>query len=201
MTNTLPVAYYLNDVDGEPPRIGPRGISHFGNGSEVEARIADAHARGVLESQAAAQVDTDLALARQAAEAAKTLKAAREQWVEAEGARLSGLVEEALSGIEHRIADQVARCLKPVLTDGIRDKAVSQLSNTLGDLLRKGEYVAISISGSEDLLGTLKSKLGVENSALVFTPSDSTDLAVSADETVLESRIAAWAAEINGDDA
>jgi hypothetical protein len=201
MTNTLPVAYYLNDVDGEPPRLGPRGISAFGNASEIEARIADAHARGLLESQAAAQVEMDLALARQAAEFAQALKKAREQWAENESGRLSGLVEDALAGIEQRIADQVARCLKPVLTDGIRDKAVSQLSSTLGDLLRKGEYVAISISGSEDLLASLKTKLGVEKSGLVFTPSDSTDLAVSADETILETRIAAWAAEIHGDDA
>ena len=112
-----------------------------------------------------------------------------------------GLVADALADIEQRIADQVARCLKPVLADGIRDKAVSQLSGTLGDLLRKGEYVAISVSGSEDLLASLKSKLGVQNAGLVFTPSDSTDLSVSADETILETRIAAWAAEINGDDA
>lgn len=201
MTNTLPVAYYLNDVDGEPPRRGPRGMSAFGSTSDIEARIADAHARGVLEGQAAGQVETDAALARQAGDAARALKTERERWSEAEGARLSGLVMDALADLEQRIAEQVARCLKPVLTDGIRLRTVEQLSSTLNDLLRKGEYVAISISGPEDLLAAVKARLGAQHAGLTFAPSDSADLVVSADETILETRIAAWSAEIHGDDA
>jgi hypothetical protein len=201
MTNTLPVAYYLSDVDGDSPRRGPKGMSPFGSASDIEARIADAHARGVLEGHAAAQVENDAALARQIAEAAQALKKDRQRWSETEGTRLSGLMTDAMADLEQRIANQVARCLKQVLDDGIRQRAVAQLSVALDDLLRKGEYAAISISGPDDLLAAMQAKLDAHHPRLTFIPSDGTDLVVSADETILETRIAAWSAAIHGEDA
>jgi hypothetical protein len=201
MTNTLPVAYYLNDVDGDTPRHGLRGLSPFGSASDIEARIADAHARGVLEGRAAAQIENDAALARQAAEAAQTLKKDRQRWSETEGARISSLMSDALAELEQRIADQVARCLQQILDDGMRQRAVAQLSTTLDELLRKGDYASISISGPADLLDAMRSKLDASHPRLTFAPSDSADLVITADETILETRIAAWSAAIHGEDA
>lgn len=201
MTNTLPVAYYLSDVDGDSPRRGPNGLSPFGSASEIEARIADAHARGILEGQAAAQVASEAALSRQVADAAQSLKKERQRWSETEGARLSALMTDAMADLERRIADQVARCLKQVMDEGVRLRAIAQLSATLDELLRKGEYTAISITGPDDLLDVMRARLDGDYPRLTFIPAEGTDLVVSADETILETRIAAWSAAIHGEAA
>lgn len=199
MTNALPVAYYLKDLSGDPVGRGGRGMAGGPDGgSEVEKRISDAHALGILEGRAAAQVETDKALANQAAQFERKLAAERQKWSTEQGARLGDLVAKAMEDVEQRIADQVGRVLKPVLGERVRGKAVEELSLSLNSMLAKGDYAKITITGPGDLLSMLEARLN-DHAGVSFVIADGIDVTVSADETIVETQIGAWAEAIEED--
>lgn len=191
MTTALPVAYYLRDLSGDTERRGGRSLSQ-GGVSESEALIADAHARGVLEGRAAAQVEQDAALAQQQASFDQKLAAERQRWAAEQGAHLSALIATAFEDLEHRVAERVGAILKPFLSDSVRAKALEELSAFLNLMLAKGEYAKIAISGPKDLLSEIEARLSERHAGVTFAESDGTDVAVSADGTIIETQIGAW---------
>jgi hypothetical protein len=202
MTNALPVAFYLKDLSGDPVGRGMRGALGVGadGASEVEKRIGDAHALGVLEGRAAAQVETEKALANQAAQFERKLTAERQKWTADQGARLGDAVSKAMQDIEQGIADQVGRVLSPIVSERIRIKAVEELSLSLNAMLAKGDYAKITITGPNDLLSVIESRLN-QHDGVSFVNAESVDVAVQADETIVETRIGAWAEAIEEDNS
>lgn len=201
MTHALPVAYYLKDLSGDGTGRMGRGLPGGPDGaSEVEKRITDAHALGVLEGRAAAQVENDKALAAQAAQFERKLAAERQKWSADQGARLGEAVARTMQDLEQRLADQVARVLKPFLAERIQKKAAENLALCLNGMLSKGEYAKVTISGPGDLLSAVEAKLGTFD-GISFVTTEGADVIVSADETILETRIGAWAEAIEEDSA
>lgn len=200
MTQALPVAYYLNDLDGDVPHRGGNAMTPGGMASDIEARIADAHARGILEGRTVAQGEAEAAREAFAAAAEQKLKTERQRWTDEEGARLARLLQDAMSNLETRIAGRVGDVLKPVLAEEVRVRAVAQLSDTLHDLLAKGTYAAVAVSGPDDLLTRIRDRLGADGEAVVFTATEEVDVSVKADDTIIEARIGAWVRAIQGED-
>ncbi len=201
----LPVARYLNELDAGSERArGTRALAGHASGSgkagaEVEARINEAYARGLSEGQAAARSELDAKLKEQAAAVETRLAADRRAWVAGEGERIAAALAAGLSGIEVRIANQVARVLKPVLAGHVQRRAVEELAHALEALLTKGDIGRIIVSGPPDLLEALRGPLEGKASNVTFAPAATADLRIEADETVLETRIAAWAEAIGGE--
>lgn len=190
----LPVAHYLRDLNGELPK----GIasSRLGSGdgeSDIEQRLEEAYIRGVLEGRAAAQAEYGAQIHQQAEVAEKHLKSERERWVADEGGRLGTLIGTSLEGIGTRVAEQVARILKPFLREQVRQRSMTELASTLDGLLIKGEYSKITVSGPEDLVGVLRTHLEGRADGIVFLVLErACDISVTADETILETRIGSW---------
>jgi hypothetical protein len=201
----LPVASYLNELDaGSEWAHGPRALPGRAAGSgkpsaDVEARINEAYARGLSEGQAAARSELDARLKEQAAAVETRLAAERRAWVAGECEQIAAALAAGLSDIEERIASRVARVLKPVIAGHVQRRAVEELVQTLEALLTKGDIGRITVSGPEDLLGALRCSLEGKASNVTFAPAATADLRIEADETVLETRIAAWAAAIGGE--
>jgi hypothetical protein len=194
----LPVAHYLHELSGESSRRGRTYSGGVGD-SDIENRIGEAHARGVLEGRAAALVDQDQALARQQAAFDQKLAAERQKWAAEQGVILGELLVTQLRDIEDRIAGQVSRVLKPVVADHVRGRAVDELARMLEGMLAKGDYAKVTVSGPEDLLAPVEARLSGLAAGVSFLPADGVDLVVSADETILETRIGSWVQAINGD--
>jgi hypothetical protein len=199
---TFPVAHYLKDLNGELPK-GPKSLQgHFGDGppeSDIEQKLDEAYIRGVLEGRAEAQVEFNTRSQQQSEAAEQRFKSERERWVDEEGARLGGLIVSSLEGIETRLADQVARILKPFLLEHVRQRAMAELVSAFDALLLKGEYSKITVSGPEDLVATLKTHVAGRVESIVFAVSEgATDISVTADETILETRIGGWVEAIDG---
>ena len=195
----LPVAFYLKELSGEPSR--RRGVPQGETASDIELQVSEAHARGILEARAEAQVELDVALAKQAAEFESRLAAEREAWVAEQGSRLAQLVAAQLEDIEQRISQRVSLVLQPFIGEEIRDKAVRELSEVLDGMLAKGDYAKISVSGPQDLVAAMETRLGGSHPGISFLPGEAVDVVVVADETILETRIGAWVAAIEGDHA
>lgn len=194
----LPVSYYLKELSGDPSRRGGR-IGMFGmDDAELDLHIKDTYERGVAEGRAAAQAEHEAAAVAQAAAFEQRLKSERQRWADEEGARLGGLIAATIGDIEQRIADTVSEVLKPVLREQVRARAVEELSRSLNDLLSKGDCAKVTISGPEDLLAAMEGRLSGSHPGLSFVAAEGADVTVSADETVLASRIGAWADVIGG---
>lgn len=200
MTSTHPVAFYLKELAGEPARRGGRRLA-LGEegGAEAELQIEDAHARGVLEGRAAAQVEQDAALAKLQADFDKKLSAERQRWSREEGARIGKALETSLADLEARVAETVGQILKPLMQAEIRKKAVQELRGALADLLSQGDYAKITVSGPEDLLAAIEAGVGARHEGITFVAAETGDLIVRADDAIVETRIKAWATAIEGE--
>ena len=193
MTATFPVRHYLTEISGDPVR--PKddaGRLGRNAATEAEARIEEARTRGILDGRAAADAEYAALLAAKDAAFEERLASERQKWALDEGARLSELLNAGLVDVERRVAQQVGRILKPIFADEVRRAAVSALSQTLSEMLAKGTYARVAVSGPSDLLSALQARVGEVDAALSFVVSEHVDLVVHADETVLETRIGAW---------
>lgn len=202
MTSAHPVAYYLRELSGEPSRRGPRGLLAGGEGaSDLEVQIAEAHARGVLEGQAAGQIALEEAARKQAAALEQALAAERQRWSAEQGALLGALIASTLGDIEQRISDCVAHILQPMLGEQVRAKATGELTRLVNDMLGKGECGKITISGPQDLLAAVEAQLTGLGEGVAFVVAETADMSVSVGDTIMETRIGAWADAIRGERA
>lgn len=198
----VPVSHFLRDLTAEPGRrlARPFGDSSAeGRASDIEARIAEAHARGVLEGQAAAQAEYGEDLRRQAKDLEERFAAERRQWVSQQSAAMGRQLEAQLGSIADKISDQVGSVLKPFVMEIVRERAIADLRSALSQMLLKGEYARITITAPEDLAHDLKSELEGKVGDIQINASETVEVTVSVDETILETRVAAWAEAILGE--
>ncbi len=198
----LPVARYLNELDPGSERVrNAHALPGHATGAgkaiaDVEARINEAYLQGVAEGQAAARAELDAKLKEQAAAVETRIAADRRAWLVGEGKRIAEALAAGLREIEARIADQVSRVLRPVIAGHVQRRAVEDLVQTLEALLTKGDVGRITVSGPQDLIEALRERLDGKAGNVTLIPTAAADLRIEADETVLETRIAAWAEAI-----
>lgn len=199
--SALPVARYLKELSGDGSRRSERLFAPPGveEAADIELRISEAHARGVAEGRAAAEAEFAVAAAAQVAGFEEKLTAERARWAEEQGATLGERCASALDEMEQRLSHTVGELLKPVLSESVRSRALEELTAVLHGMLSKGEYAKVVVSGPSDLLGAMETRLAGSHSGMSFVPSDGTDVSVSVDETILETRIGAWIGTITGE--
>lgn len=199
--SALPVARYLKELSGDGSRRSERLFAPPGveEAADIELRISEAHARGVAEGRAAAEAEFAAATAAQAAGFEEKLAAERARWAEEQGATLGETCASALDEMEQRLSRTVGELLKPVLSESVRGRALEELTGVLHGMLSKGEYAKVVVSGPSDLLAAMETRLAGSHSGMSFVPSDGTDVSVSVDDTILETRIGAWIGTITGE--
>lgn len=199
--SALPVARYLKELSGDGSRRSERLFAPPGveDAADVELRISEAHARGMAEGRAAAEAEFAAAAAAQAAGFEDKLAAERERWAVEQGAALGERCASAFDEMERRLAHTLGELLKPVLSESIRSRAMDELAAVLHGMLSKGEYATVVVSGPPDLLATMEARLAGSHPGMSFVPSDGMDVSVSIDETILETRIAAWIGTLTGE--
>lgn len=199
MTAAVPVRHYLTEIAGDGARqIADARLGRNGE-ADIQARLEEARARGAREGRAEADAEHSADLAQREAEFAARLAAERQRWASEEAARISELLSAGMLGVEKAISEQVARVLRPLVPIEVRRAAVDSLAQTLADMLANGTYARIKVSGPGDLVDALSAKLGEARQAVHFETSNSVDVVVNADDTVLETRIGAWVSAINGE--
>lgn len=183
------------------PAFGPRPPRP----EEIEARVAEAYARGAAEARAAAATARAEALQAACAEAAAAhaaaLAAARAAWTEETGERLAALLAEGLDAIEDRLSAAAARALAPLLRAAARDRALEGLAEAVATLLRAEPALTLALRGPADLGEALLARLGEAAAIVRFTPADAPDLRVEGGDTLIETRLAEWARRVDIDAA
>jgi len=200
---TLPLAQYLRELSPDLARKkGVKGLSSFDLGAtELERRLEEARMLGVLEGRAAVQAEFDARMKSQVSELEQKFAQERARWARDEGERLGTLLHVSIEGVKAYISDTVASVLKPVLTEGVKRRAVGELMAALDKMLSGGELGRITITGPQDLIEPMRGHLDGKALNVTYVTAEGCDLAVQANETVLETRIGAWVAAIQGGQA
>jgi hypothetical protein len=201
--SAVPVAYYLTELGQDPSR--GRRIRQKPGISKAEAddaaRLEAARAEGLQEGRASAEAEYERKLKEQIADAEAKLVEARETWVQEQGEALSNRITNSLTELEQHIGDQIARIIKPVLASQSQERALESLRETVDGILSKGGLRKVEVIGPEDLLAKMRDKFEGTDAGVSYVTAPICDLKITVDETILETRIGAWAQAIEGRDA
>jgi hypothetical protein len=200
--SAIPLSRFLVEFapDGD---IGPGRSTSPGHRSGAPAtaedpasRLADARARGQEEGRAAAEAEYRAAQQTQREEFEQRLASERRGWVEREGTVLAEGVLAAMRDIEGRIAESAARVLQPFLTAQLQRQVMDELVAAVQALVSKDASASLEICGPKDLVDAMRERLAGTAANATFSASDVPDVRVTVDQTVVQSRLAAWCARI-----
>ena len=108
------------------------------------------------------------------------------------GEALAHQVGEGLAEIEARIGQQAGAVLLRFLDHAVRERAVGELVEAVSALIAGGGATRIRIAGPAALTERVAAAVQATGVTVEQTASDAADIAVTIDETVVESNIAAW---------
>ena len=172
-------------VDAEPSPAPPPP-------PDLDALAAAARAEGRREGEALAREAAEAAAIAERAAAAAALTEARRHWVEAESAVLASAITEQARALEERVAESLARVLRPFLGEALRQEAIHDLHATLASLVKDDQAGILAVTGPADLVEALTRRLGVPPGRIAITTDGSPDLRVRLNGTLVETRLGAW---------
>lgn len=109
---------------------------------------------------------------------------------------LASRIKVIASDVADLVSAAVARTLAPVLTDALAEKAAVELAAELREAVLDGDVGTITVKGPEALFAILKNELGDKADLLRHHQTDDIDLIVEFDDSVLVTRMSAWAASV-----
>jgi len=156
--------------------------------------LEDAYRRG----HAAGVAEGDARIAEERVRSAIRLGEERAKWSDQQAATIVGGFETACREIETNIASSVARILLPFLADAVRDKAIGSLVEQIAALTGNSPVPVFKITGPGELLDLVRSQLQTaRRTGIEYEAADTFEVRVVADQTVIETQIAAWSERLN----
>ena len=202
----MPLAHFLPILEPQKPRVieAPAPLQLVANNVlpppepmvETDA-AAEAYELGLREGRAAAELEARSGMQDEERRFEARLAAAREEWCAEQAGLLADGVEKALAHIETTIADGAERILRQVIDQALRAKAVAQFAEATRRLLRDGEAGVVTLHGPADLLEAIRPALDGVSATIDYSESDGPEVWVRVDQTLIETRFAAWRAELD----
>jgi hypothetical protein len=196
--SAVPAARYLADFGvGASVAGAQRGSGEAADHVDTAASQDQAFARGVEAGRAAACAEFEAKLAEQRNLATRHLAAERQAWAGGIGKKLASGLLVGLQDLEARIADSVARILKPFVAAELHAQAIAELKAGLDALVSTDQGGGIQVSGPADVLEVMQGRLAGKNVAVAFTPSEDCDVRIVAGQATLETRLGEWMAKLD----
>jgi len=142
-------------------------------------------------------VDCDARLEEQKRLFEQQLAGERQAWASEQGDKLAERLVAGLREAEARLAETTSRILKPFLAAAIHRQTITELQGCLERLVSRDAGVRLNVSGPEDLLHALRERLAGTCAAVTYQLSDSCDVRVTANQTIVETALGAWMAKID----
>ncbi len=105
---------------------------------------------------------------------------------------LSARLSAGLGEINDAVGRHVARIMVRFLEHAVRQRSVNELSETVAALLADGGAARLTVSGPADLVDRLRASAIPAKMPVNAIVSEAADVTVTIDDTVIETRIAAW---------
>ncbi len=154
--------------------------------------VRSAEARVRAEERESARKELEEAIAREEVRHAEDMNVQREIWVEQQAMQISTQIAEALGRIEAVISERTANVLRPLVSEAFRQQSLDELKDVLATLLSDSDVGLIRISGPQDLLSAMRLHLGSHERAIEFSPAETVEVSVIADDTTIQTRLDSW---------
>jgi hypothetical protein len=163
---------------------------------DVDELVREAEERGYERGRSEGSADQDAASADARAEFDTQLEAklseARTQWADEEGARLVARMDKAIMEFRDVIATKVAEVLQSLVEPSIRQRMIEELLDAIELLTRQDATMFLKVEGPSDLLDAIRRQLPGASRSLDLVESDAVDVRVTAQDSVIETRLGAW---------
>ncbi len=160
---------------------------------DVEAERAEAFERGRQEAGEALAAAHAAELEAVRSRHLEELNELRTHFEQDFSTTLAARFDQLAGDLIDTVGDHVGRIVAPMLEQALTDRMVAELSGAISATLTDREGTRVVVSGSVSMHGALAEALGERAAQLDFTPSESFDLTVRIDETVLATRLSEWA--------
>ncbi|MBD9373853.1 hypothetical protein IB238_14595 [Rhizobium sp. ARZ01] len=160
---------------------------------DIEVERAEAFAAGRAEAEAEldGRHQEEIAALRNAH--AMELAELRTQYEQRAAAMVAERFSQMADTVADLVAGQAANVLAPVLDEALSRKAVADMAALIRAGVLEGEGIVVTVRGPSHLFEQLKSHFEGEVPVFRHLEADDLDLAAEFGETVLVTRMAAWA--------
>lgn len=158
---------------------------------EAEREEAFAAGRAEAESELAGKHAKELQALRVAH--AEEIDALRDRCEKQASAMIADSFQRMTEQLADLVASQAANVLAPVLDEVLARKAVADMAVMISSGLAGGEGIVVTVKGPSHLFEQLKSHFEGDVPVFRHLEADDLDLAAEFGETVLVTRMAAWA--------
>lgn len=107
--------------------------------------------------------------------------------------RIAASLRQIAAELAEAISAETAAALAPVMTEVMTAKAITELAALVEASILDGAAGPITVSGPRDLFENLTARLGEKAAALTHVDATDVDLSVTIGESVLVTRMSAWA--------
>ncbi|WP_426237265.1 hypothetical protein [Pararhizobium sp. DWP1-1-3] len=185
---------YFPDLDDDFPANGAFAMKPQAQPQiDIDAERRDAFARGRSEAESEQTALHDAEIAALNTRHAAELEATRVRCENEIAAMIYDRFSDMGSQLVTMLSDQTARALAPVMDDVLLQKSIADLARMITLSLGSGEGVKITVKGPVALFEALKRHLNDETLIFRHLESDDIDLSVEFGDSILVTRMAAWA--------
>jgi len=168
-------------------------------------RVQEAYQQGLAAGRALERDAADAQSAELAVDFHRRLDDARTNY---SGTLAETLAAELRAGIEAasaRISANAAMVLTPFMRDGLTRAAIASFAKELGDMIGTSEGLVVEVACPRDIADALREQLaeamakqGIAAGSVRCVPGDTTDIRVTLNETVIETRLSDWLSRVEG---
>lgn len=160
---------------------------------DVDAERRDAFAQGRLEAESEQRALHEAEIAALNARHAAELEAMRVRCDNEIAAMIYDRFSDMGSQLVTMLSDQTARVLAPVMDEVLLQKSIADLARMITLSINSGEGTKITVRGSAALFAALKQHLDDDTLIFRHQETDDVDLTVEFGDSILVTRMAAWA--------
>jgi hypothetical protein len=190
---SAPVLAAHREPAGEPAFVAVRPAAPV----DMAALLAKEYARAEEEVAARLLGERDAMLAAERERHAAELADAERRYGEAAGARLARGLAELEQRLAATLTGAAARILGMVASEEVARRGVEALALALAEALEDADAAAIRVSGPMSLFAALAERMGERASHLRHIETDTLDLTVEVDGSLLETRLSEWQAMLH----
>ena len=160
--------------------------------AEKRASFAEGHEAAVAEMRAQMDAERDALVAAHAAE----LETLRLKYTQELAALVTRRLRDGTDALAKCLSEQAAIVLAPVLSEELSAQAATSLATLVTSAMADGEATKLIVKGPPDMFERLKAELGLDESQFQYTETPDIDLSVEIGESVLVTRMSAWASSL-----
>lgn len=160
---------------------------------DIDAVRSEAYAEGHAEATRALEEAHETELTAMRAMHKQEMEALQSEFHVAAGERIASDLQQISTSIGQAVSTAVANMLAPVMTEALTEMAIAELAELLAAAMLEGEAGSIVVTGPRALFDSLTAKLGENEALLSHVEAEDVDLSVTIGDSVLVTRMSAWA--------